>query len=1106
LTGSSDSLWASGPPGAPMQTTYAVGHSPLEAALVLERGAAFLAAAVCLALQLALVGLAFTASHTHPRANTTWQLSFVFQSLLLTGVTMVALLLAIEPVASRLIDLGYTSTARVLVWSFRGVTVAPVFIAIALACRVFWCGGDPYFSWGDCAFLATDLLLVSAAIAACTYASYRPDRGPTASERDEHLRLSHEEVTWAHPVGEPKIVAVGASGGGIRAASFVLGGHQALQLAAPALGMAEPEHEPDVFAVSGGSYVAAALAMRRSFDPESGAPIPLQDQQSWTKAYELDSVELERLRRHTRYLFEPRSRTLDGAFTLLTGAMINLFVAGAALLAFTWVSVQIVVTLDLLDRRDEDSVLVDFWVTAQDQWLAALLVPAVLMSGVVALTVSGWVGEAKFDREAGRTVRGSKKSSPMRGRRRRAERLVRWSGRGRAPLTAIALGWLLLSVGLPAATTGVAEMATRNEPTATIARGLAAVGLATRGMCSHAFEQSLHKTFAEVVAGAKANPGAERSATAGACGAEYEVIWTAGGDVAQPTISAGDVHGVEEFANLDNGKPVGRIGAVAGLLLSVLALLRRGPPAGEAGSNVTRFAALRRRLLTVLPLGVMAILGVYLMLLSFRWLVAGDTDDIAVAAILAVIACAIAFLLDANGTSMHSFYRSCIADAFAVGVRRSDPAGVAEPLPRDAVYRFSDLRGPDISKAEEAVSPMIESAREDADTLLVAKDLALAERSNEVRLGDGGTMPVKAAIEELADFEQSVEDVRQSLLGPSRPVGGRLHIVATLNSRQANESPTMRGGFPVVLGAREVRVFREGGLEVLEPMRSYENFAGPGRVSILSSVAISGAAISPLMGRYAEQMAPYRFLLALFNVRLGTWVLNPALTPPVAELGAGRRNGLWMSSRPGLINMLAESLGSVGASERWVYLSDGGHLDNTGMVEAVRHCVRLGTRSRVLILDASNDTDGTWQAVGDAVAVIRADLCLDLQRHGDDGHPPWMRLYAAHDEAGESLVEVLVVKAVRVEKPVAGEVDRETRLAVKIREHDVDVERVDVESGSTTDWWAKLPPDVQSFQARHADFPRAPTGRQRFGDLEFEAYRAFGFAAVTEAFRILNWV
>jgi hypothetical protein len=206
----------------------------------------------------------------------------------------------------------------------------------------------------------------------------------------------------------------------------------------------------------------------------------------------------------------------------------------------------------------------------------------------------------------------------------------------------------------------------------------------------------------------------------------------------------------------------------------------------------------------------------------------------------------------------------------------------------------------------------------------------------------------------------------------------------------------------------------------------------------------------------------------------------------------------WLSRRPGSVQVLVEGVGRSALTDRWVYLTDGGHLDNTGLVEAVRMLGRPGAEGtvysgRVLVLDASNDRLGTWEAVGDALAVLRADLglwlepepenCKSVQRKplpatqpeppsGRPSPPPtrptgrlWRRAledrsepdYARVYRGGDDLT-VVVVKAVRP-----------TDIAT-----------------------SELPDSVKSFALAHEDFPRASTSRQDFGDLEFEAYRTLG--------------
>jgi hypothetical protein len=55
-------------------------------------------------------------------------------------------------------------------------------------------------------------------------------------------------------------------------------------------------------------------------------------------------------------------------------------------------------------------------------------------------------------------------------------------------------------------------------------------------------------------------------------------------------------------------------------------------------------------------------------------------------------------------------------------------------------------------------------------------------------------------------------------------------------------------------------------------------------VTVQAAMAVSGAAIASAMGRHAAAM---RRLLALSNVRLGTWLPNPAFLAELGRPGAG---------------------------------------------------------------------------------------------------------------------------------------------------------------------------------------------------------------------------
>ena len=139
------------------------------------------------------------------------------------------------------------------------------------------------------------------------------------------------------------LLVLSFSGGGLRSASFCLGGFRAVQLDSD-----RQQAVDAIVSVSGGSYAASALSMAASFDADGGRhqddPIPVSD------VYSLDSPELAYLRRNSRYLFQPSWRTMSGLWQLAAGAVLHILLVVAALRFASWLLGWFVQTVGLVPR------------------------------------------------------------------------------------------------------------------------------------------------------------------------------------------------------------------------------------------------------------------------------------------------------------------------------------------------------------------------------------------------------------------------------------------------------------------------------------------------------------------------------------------------------------------------------------------------------------------------------------------------------------------------------------------------------------------------------------------------------------------------------------
>jgi hypothetical protein len=133
------------------------------------------------------------------------------------------------------------------------------------------------------------------------------------------------------------------------------------------------------------------------------------------------------------------------------------------------------------------------------------------------------------------------------------------------------------------------------------------------------------------------------------------------------------------------------------------------------------------------------------------------------------------------------------------------------------------------------------------------------------------------------------------------------------------------------------------------------------RITTMFAVALSGAAVSPAMGRF--RIGPTSMLLAFANIRLGCWLPNPRYVALGGD--ASDENNRFPRVRIGYL--FKEFLGIHDPTDPFVYVSDGGHWENSGLVELLRDTM---PREAILI-DAE---------AGRAASVLQLTQAIDLAK------------------------------------------------------------------------------------------------------------------------------
>ena len=719
------------------------------------------------------------------------------------------------------------------------------------------------------------------------------------------------------------------------------------------------------------------------------------------------SPEADWLRRKSSFLLPTRSAWSRGMLTVLYGLLVNLaMIAALCWLGAQWIAWFIGRTQGACDGGGGGSC----WRSARVTWMTDAGVVRLAL-GLFGLGILWLVGAKAWSKYT----------------------------RGRTPTLAVvttllgaAGAVLVIGILLPWSLAVVHNAATSNSPNTSIARLVTGLGAVAPEACDAALVEAF-RTNAERALARSTDPTQAVTFHYGSCGREFtddaRLFGTKPGTLPGP--GAGELCDTTLPATPaaclpgeDTRGPRLQLVSLLGALTALGGLVRGlfGQSESTETNRLGRVWAFVRTKVFPWAASLAVVAGVThgLVLVTKHYLVHPERLD-RWGCVLVVIGVfgAVRALSDATTSSLHPFYRERIGDTFLV---HRTPDGRVEPVHGDddlAVSATEPPSGPALS--------VLGVANVQDITYVPAQRGCVSFRFDTADCGGAA-------------------DGRPAYIG----VTGR--------------------GLPTLDGHRL-------------PAPAYARAADPQSrdTTLAAACAASGAAFSPIVGRESGRTAPYRLLMTLANARLGVWLPNPyythirrlpafaAAVPPVdpAVPGPMRRALARAVDKPGPFRIYKEAFGGQTIYDSRIYVTDGGHFDNTGMVEALRDGPRV-----LVVLDASADAADSLEALADAMTTARMDLGLVITPSPE------------HDPAR---MRATTVDGVR-QRPLAPFIHLLAR-----HESDPDVVVCDILFVKNV--LTRAPDlELEAYADTHPEFPRTTTTNQFYGEYDWEAYRQLGWA------------
>jgi hypothetical protein len=252
-------------------------------------------------------------------------------------------------------------------------------------------------------------------------------------------------------------------------------------------------------------------------------------------------------------------------------------------------------------------------------------------------------------------------------------------------------------------------------------------------------------------------------------------------------------------------------------------------------------------------------------------------------------------------------------------------------------------------------------------------------------------------------------------------------------------------------------------------------------LNIGTAMAISGAAAAPNMGM--ASIRPLSLTIALLNVRLGRWIRHPQdIALRKAKLKTAEEAQFWRIPRP--FHLLYEAFSKTGVpvgqldakairkQRGFVFLTDGGHIDNLGVYELLRRRCKL-----IIAIDGEADPDFGSGSLVQVERFARIDMNVIIRLNWE---PIGVRTQAVTSEIKNGQLKNQRGPHVALGSisypPLENDGAREKGALIYIKAS---------LSGDESDY-------VIAYKKANPQFPHETTLDQLFSEEQFEAYRALG--------------